>query len=94
MIDLVALASWLDAVPTELNFKFEAKTRQEEFGNQDLLAQVVSLPGAGLALDGLGNSSSFQLKLVAREHQEPQLRQSAGGGPTGPSGVRLLVRGS
>lgn len=77
MIDLDALASWLDEVPTTLDFKFVAKTRQEEFGRGDLLAQVTPLPGAGLVLDGLGNASSFQVRLVAREYQESDLRRSA-----------------
>lgn len=77
MIDMVALAQWLDAVPTELDLRFSASSRQEEFGRGDLVGQVTAQPGPGLILEGMGSVASFQIKAVAREHQEPALRVSA-----------------
>lgn len=77
MIDLDDLVTWLTAVPTELDYSFRKGPRQPEFGQADLVALVTPLEGPGLTLDGLGSVSSFQIKLVAREHQETACRKSA-----------------
>jgi hypothetical protein len=43
----------------------------------DLVAVVTMLEGPGESLEGIGDYSSFQVRLVARETEQDQLRRSA-----------------
>lgn len=77
MIDYDLLIEWLNAVPTELGHQFILGPRQPEFQLDDRVGLVTPQQGPGLALDGLANVSSFDLKLTAREHQHMPLRRTA-----------------
>jgi hypothetical protein len=76
MIDLDLLATWLTAVPTELQLQFKPGPRLEEFQRGDRLGLVLGLSGIGLTLEGGGDVASFQIRTVAREFEEAKLRKS------------------
>lgn len=77
MIDLPLLVAWLDSVDTVLDLKFVKGPRAPEFLRGDRVAVVTPLEGPGLTLEGAGSVASFQLRIVAREHDEDALRKSA-----------------
>lgn len=77
MIDIVALCAWTTAVPTELGFEFVPGPREPEYGQGDLVGVITPLEGPGLVLEGAGDRSSFQVKLVSREFQANELQRAA-----------------
>lgn len=77
MIELPSLITWLDAITTELDLKFVKGPRAPEFLRGDRVAVVTPLEGPGLTLEGAGSVASFQIRVVAREFEEDELRKSA-----------------
>lgn len=77
MIDLDELCQWVSALPTTLSFKVVPGPREPEFLQADLVGTITPIPGPGLTLEGSGDQSAFQVKLVAREYQGNDLQLSA-----------------
>lgn len=77
MLDAALLRDWLNAVPLDLDVPFERGPRVREFGNADISGLVTMVPGPGELMDGVGDYSSFQVRLTSREANQEQLRKSA-----------------
>lgn len=77
MIDMELLAQWLSAVPTELNLRFESGPRAPEFLQADRIGLVTAFGGLGVTLEGAGDQSGFQVRLVSREFERGKLQKSA-----------------
>jgi hypothetical protein len=77
MINTELLVTWLAAVPTELTMVVVSGPRHPEFGRGDRLVIVTALGGIGTTLEGAGDTASFQLRLVSREHEREALQKTA-----------------
>jgi hypothetical protein len=77
VIDDELLRGWLQGVTTTLDVPYHLGPRIPEFGRGDVLGVVTPTPGAGLALEGINEVASFQLRWVARERDYAQLKTHA-----------------
>jgi hypothetical protein len=77
MIDADLRLAWFKELELPSSFGWFNGPRQPEYGNGDLVGLVTDLEGPGEDLEGMGDWGSFQVRLVGREFELPNLRASA-----------------
>lgn len=77
MIDEQLLLNWAKDLVLPAVFGWYKGPRQPEFGSGDRVAILTPQGGAGLTLEAIGDQPSFQVRMIAREHDVDLLKASA-----------------
>lgn len=77
MISLKLLVEWHRALVLPIEFGWFPGPREPEYGVGDNVAVITPSQGPALDLEGVGDWSVFQTKLVGKEHQYDDLQKSA-----------------